>query len=139
MTRIRNALQGRPGVQVQGDRIVLATGVLFGTGSADLGPVGRDSLARVGEALRETVAQLGNTRWVLQIEGHTDRRRPARATNWELSSLRAVSVLRFLEGRGVPSERLAAVGLGEHQPIDRGDSEEAFARNRRIELRFVTR
>ena len=139
MARIRTTLQARQGVQVQGDRIVVASGVLFASGSSELGAAGRDNLARVADALKESLSQLGNTPWILQIEGHTDRRAAGRGTNWDLSASRAVTVLRFLESRGVPSDRLAAVGMGEYQPVDRGNTEDALARNRRIELRFVAR
>jgi chemotaxis protein MotB len=80
--------------------------------------------------------------WVLRVDGHTDRN-PIHTTqfptNWELSTARATSVVRFLQSQGIPPERLAATGFGEFQPLDNGDNPEAFHRNRRIELKFDQR
>ena len=59
--------------------------------------------------------------------------------NWELSSARATSVVKFLIASGVPANRLVAAGFGEFQPLDPADSEEARNRNRRIELKLTER
>jgi len=78
--------------------------------------------------------------WILQIGGHTDRRPISTAafpSNWELSTARALSVVRFLNANGIAARRLAATGFGEHYPIDPGDSEAAWARNRRIEIKLT--
>jgi chemotaxis protein MotB len=79
---------------------------------------------------------------VLQVDGHTDSRRIASAlfpSNWELSSARATTVVKFLISRGVPPRRLVAAGYGEFQPLEEGTSEEVLRRNRRIELKLTNR
>ncbi|MDP6390183.1 MAG: OmpA family protein, partial [Alphaproteobacteria bacterium] len=60
-------------------------------------------------------------------------------SNWELSTARATSVVKFLVGEGIPAKRLAATGFGEFQPLDDRQDEIAFRRNRRIELKFDQR
>jgi chemotaxis protein MotB len=81
--------------------------------------------------------------WVLRVDGHTDRR-PVGAgspfrSNWELSTARAISVVEFLVREGIPPERLVAAGFGEYRPLDPGDSESAWRRNRRIEFKLTER
>ena len=81
--------------------------------------------------------------WVLRVDGHTDTR-PLGPTspfksNWELSAARAISVVQYLIGKGVPPQRLVAAGFGEFQPIDPGTTDEAYSRNRRIELKLTER
>jgi chemotaxis protein MotB len=79
---------------------------------------------------------------VLQVEGHTDRRpisTPQFPSNWELSTARAISVVRTLQAEGLPTDRLAAAGFAEFQPIDPRDDEIALRRNRRIELKLTSR
>jgi chemotaxis protein MotB len=80
--------------------------------------------------------------WVMRIDGHTDIKPIATVefpSNWELSSARAISVVRYLMDQGVPPNRLVAAGFGEFQPIEAGDSEQALAKNRRIELKLTER
>jgi chemotaxis protein MotB len=80
--------------------------------------------------------------WVLRIDGHTDLKPITNVnfpSNWELSSARAISVVRYLIDHGIPANRLAAAGFGEFQPLDTGDSDEALAKNRRIELKLTER
>jgi chemotaxis protein MotB len=80
--------------------------------------------------------------WALQVDGHTDARPIASAqfpSNWELSSARATSVVKYLISRGVSPKRLVAAGYGEFQPLEDGASEETLRRNRRIELKLTNR
>ena len=80
--------------------------------------------------------------WVLQINGHTDRRPINTAefpSNWELSTRRAINVGKFLIGEGIPPERIAVAGFAHFQPIDDRRDEIAYRRNRRIELKLTTR
>ena len=79
---------------------------------------------------------------MLRIDGHTDARPISSRefpSNWELSTARAVAVLKYLESRGIPPERLAAAGFAEFRPLDSGTSEEAYRKNRRIEIKFDQR
>jgi chemotaxis protein MotB len=81
---------------------------------------------------------------VLRVDGHTDVR-PISSTggpfksNWELSSARAISVVQYLISKGVSPQHLVAAGFGEFQPIDLGKTDEAYKRNRRIELKLTER
>jgi chemotaxis protein MotB len=81
--------------------------------------------------------------WVLRVDGHTDKRPLSGtgkfATNWDLSAARAIAVVRYLQSQGLPPEHLLAAGFGEFQPLDLGDTEDAFKRNRRIELKLTDR
>ena len=80
--------------------------------------------------------------WALQVDGHTDSKAIATLqfpSNWELSSARATSVVKYLISRGVSPKRLVAAGYGEFQPLEEGTSEEVLRRNRRIELKLTNR
>jgi len=123
-----------------GDRFVFQSEVLFDTGSAALGPEGRANLARLAAAIREVRPEIPEgIDWILRIDGHTDARGPV-AVNWRLSQERALAVASYLiDAEGLPPERLAPTGFGPFQPVDAGTSEAAYARNRRIEVKFTER
>ncbi len=141
--RLRRVLGDREDVRVVGDRFVFQAEVLFPPGEAELGPAAMAELDKLATTLRELAREIPpDLPWVLQVDGHTDRRPIATArfpANWELSTARAISVVRHLTARGIPPERLAARGFAEFQPLDPGDGEEAWRRNRRIELKLTTR
>ncbi len=142
--RLRRILGERPDVVIVGDRFVFPSELLFPTGSARLEPEGEAQLERLAATLREVAATIpADLDWVLRIDGHTDRRpvgpgSPFRS-NWELSTARAISVVEFLIRRGIPPERLVAAGFGEFRPLDPGDGETAWRRNRRIEFKLTER
>jgi len=101
-------------------------------------------LATFAETLKRIAAQFPpDVDWLLRIDGHTDRQpfsgNGPYATNWELSTARALSVLNFLASQGIPPQRMAAAGFGEWQPLDTGTTPDAYRRNRRIELRLDQR
>jgi len=141
--RLREALGDNPEIRIEGDRFVFPSEVLFDRGSAEMGTGGDAQIVRVAETLKQVAASIPrDIDWVLQVEGHTDRvpiSTPQFRSNWELSQARAMSVLRLLESSGVPANRLAAAGYAEFKPLDPGDSEAAYRRNRRIELRLTQR
>ena len=141
--RLRQILGNRPGVQIAGDRFVFQSEVLFDAGQAALGQGGRPDLDRLAQALIELEKEIPpDIAWVMRVDGHTDRRPIQSAqfpSNWALSSARAIAVVQYLAGRGVSPQRLAATGFGEFQPADTGDGDEAFRRNRRIELKLTER
>src|SRR5690606_11016121 len=122
---------------------VFQSEVLFPSGQAELTPEGLtaiDQLATVIIELERTIPP--EIDWALQVDGHTDSRTISSyqfPSNWELSTSRAISVVRYLISRGVPPNRLVAAGYGEFQPLDEGDSEEVLRRNRRIELKLTNR
>ncbi|TVQ37425.1 MAG: OmpA family protein [Geminicoccaceae bacterium] len=141
--RLRQVLGEREEVRIEGDRFVFQSEVLFAPGAATLGAEARADLSSLADALTELSAALPqDVPWILQVDGHTDRTPIATArfpSNWELSAARAISVAQYLQSRGIPPERLAAAGFAEYQPLDPADTEEAYRRNRRIELKITTR
>jgi chemotaxis protein MotB len=142
--RLREVLGNRPGIQVVGDRFVFQSEVLFPPGSADLQPEGLEQLRQLAGVIREIARDIPpDVPWILRVDGHADRMPLAPggrfASNWELSAARAINVVRLLSLLGVPENRLAATGFGEFQPLDPADTPEAYARNRRIELRLTDR
>ena len=141
--RLREAIGNRQDIRIVGDRFVFQSEILFGSGSATIGEEGQVQLGRLAETLREISGTIpAELDWVLRVDGHTDRAPIATfqfPSNWELSSARAISVVKFLIERGIPANRLAATGFGEFQPLDAGDDEIAFRRNRRIEFKLTQR
>src|SRR3984885_12689308 len=142
--RLRTILGNRPDIRIVGDRFVFQSEVFFDTGQAQLLPEGRAELDKVGAALTELDKQIpSEIAWVLRVDGHTDVRPITNGTqfksNWELSSARAISVVQYLISLGVPAQRLVAAGFAEFQPLDTGNTEDAYKRNRRIELKLTER
>ena len=141
--RLRKALGNRSDVRIVGDRFVFQSEVLFPSGEATLQPGGRDQIDKLAQTIKEISDKIPtDINWVLRVDGHTDRipiSTPAYPSNWELSTGRAVAVVKYLIERGVPAGRLAATGFGEFQPIDTGSTIGAFKRNRRIEFKLTQR
>ncbi|MBX9739854.1 MAG: peptidoglycan -binding protein [Beijerinckiaceae bacterium] len=138
--RLREILGNRPGIRVVGDRFVFESEVLFETGQSALNPQGRAELDKLAAAVsdleREIPPEIG---WIMRVDGHTDKRPIVGRSNWELSATRAISVVQYLVTRGISPQRLVAAGFGEFQPIDTGENEDAYRRNRRIELKLTER
>ena len=141
--RLREVLRSRDDVRIVGDRFVFQSEVLFAQGAASLGPEGEEKLGQLAVALNQIAAEIPeDIDWILQVEGHTDDipvRAGRFADNWDLSTERALSVVRFLAESGLPANRLAAAGYGEFQPLDDAGSDEARRRNRRIEMKLTQR
>ena len=141
--RLRQVLGERDDMRIVGDRFVFQSEVLFPSAAAQLEPGGQDELGQFAATLRDLSADIpDDIDWVLRVDGHTDVR-PIRTaafpSNWELSSARALSVVRFLIDRGIPADRLVAAGFGQFHPLDEGLGEIAFRRNRRIEFKLTQR
>ena len=141
--RLREVLGERPDIRVVGDRFVFQSEVLFPSGSAELEPQGQQQLAELADTLIDISKKIPpEIDWVLRVDGHTDKN-PIRTaefpSNWELSAKRAINVVRDLEARGVPANRLAAAGFAEFRPLESGDTPEIYRRNRRIELKLDQR
>ena len=141
--RLRSILGNRPDIRIVGDRFVFQSEVFFDTGQAQLLPEGRAELDKLATALIDLDKQIPNEiAWVLRVDGHTDARpinSPLFKSNWELSSARAISVVQYLISLGVPAPRLVAAGFAEFQPLDTASTDEAYKRNRRIELKLTER
>ncbi len=141
--RIRAALGDRSDIHIVGDRFVFQSEVLFGTGDATLSDAAKQRLTVVTNALKDIATKIPpDIQWVLQVDGHTDKR-PIKtsgfSSNWELSAARAISVVNFMIAQGIPADHLSAAGFGEFQPVDKSDGDDAYARNRRIELKLTER
>ena len=138
--RLREVLASRQGVQVVGDRFVFQSEVLFPPGGADITPAGQDQMRALATTLKEVAQDIpADVNWIMRVDGHADRTPVVRGlfmSNWELSSQRAINVVKLLIEEGVPANRLAATGFGEFQPLDGAGG---LARNRRIELRLTDR
>jgi chemotaxis protein MotB len=139
--RLREILEGRSDVQVVGDRFVFQSEVLFDAGQAVISDEGEVQIASLADAILELETEIpSDIPWVLRIDGHTDRRpisTPQFPSNWELSAARAIAVAKLLVEQGVSPNRLLAAGFGEFAPLDPGDSDEAYRRNRRIEFKLT--
>jgi chemotaxis protein MotB len=139
--RLRQILEGRADVRVVGDRFVFQSEVLFAPGQADISSAGLPELDGLADAILQLETEIpSDVNWVLRIDGHTDKRPISNArfpSNWELSAARAISVANYLVSKGVSPARLVAAGFGEFTPIDPGDTEEAYRRNRRIEFKLT--
>jgi len=141
--RLREVLGERSGIRIVGDRFVFQSEVLFASGSALLAPEGQGQIAQIAATLVQISQQIPpEINWVLRVDGHTDGVPIATAafpSNWELSSARAIAVVKYMVEQGVAPARLAATGFGEFQPLDPRAGEIANRRNRRIEFKLTQR
>jgi len=141
--RLREVFADNPDIKVVGDRFVFQSEVLFASGEAMLSASGGGDLDKFAMVYQQLAAKLPpDLPVIIEVQGHTDRA-PIRGgrypSNWELSTARAQQVVNYLIQRGVPPQRLAAVGMGEYHPIDPADNPEGYRRNRRIELKITSR
>ena len=143
LARLHDHLGSREGVKVEGDRFIIQSGILFSSGSAEISGAGRENLRQIADFILELVSDIpDDVDWILRVDGHTDSK-PIQTvrfpSNWELSTARATSVVRFLISLGVPENRLMAAGLGEFQPLAAGEDSATMQRNRRIEFKLTDR
>ncbi|ODT07513.1 MAG: hypothetical protein ABS58_06865 [Mesorhizobium sp. SCN 65-20] len=142
--RLREILSDRENIRIVGDRFVFQSEVLFPTGSEQINDAGKVEMKKLADALIELQKEIPpEINWVLRVDGHTDNIQLSGTgryrDNWELSSARATSVVKFLIENGVPANRLVAAGFGEFQPLDAADTPDARSKNRRIELKLTER
>jgi chemotaxis protein MotB len=141
--RLRVILGERPDIRIVGDRFVFQSEVFFDAGQAVLRPEGRLEIDKLAGALSDLERQIpSDIAWVLRVDGHTDVRPIASSqfpSNWALSSARAISVVQYLIAKGISPQHLVAAGFGEFQPLDTDKSEDAYRKNRRIELKLTER
>ena len=140
--RVKELIKGRKEIRVVGDRFVFQSEVLFSLGSEELGVEGQLEMQKLATTLMEIEKSLPtDIDWILQIEGHTDslpvKKGQTYRDNWELSTKRALSVLRFLIKQGIDPNRLSASGYGSFQPIDKKNTKSARMKNRRIEMKIT--
>lgn len=141
--KLQNLLGDRDDIKIVGDRFIFESELLFDSSSANLQENGKEKLKEIAMTLMETTKQIPtDIDWIIQVEGHTDKRPINTAqfpSNWELSTARANSVLKLLLEIGFSPKRLAAAGYGEFYPISEGETKEDYQQNRRIELKLTSR
>jgi chemotaxis protein MotB len=141
--KLKEAIGNRSDMRIVGDRFVFQSEVLFEKASAELGMEGKKKLDKLASALKEISKKIPeDLNWVLRVDGHTDHlpiHNQQFQSNWELSSARAISVVKYLVEKGIESKHLVAAGFGEHQPLAIGELEQELARNRRIEFKLDQR
>ena len=136
-------LGNRSDVRIVGDRFVLQSEVLFQAGRAELRPEAANELDRIAAVILDVAKDIPpDIPWILRVDGHTDARpiqSAAFPSNWSLSAARAIAVVQYLVGKGLPPQRLGATGFGEFQPLELATTDEAYGRNRRIEMKLTER
>ena len=141
--KLSQLLADEPGIGMVADRFVIPSDDLFSTGNADLTPNGVMQISKLADIVRQVAAEIPpQISWVLDVEGYTDKQSTTGgqfASNWELSAARAISAVKLLIGEGVLPEHVSATAYSDNHPLDAGDTPEAYAKNRRIELRLTTR
>tara|TARA_R110002095_G_scaffold1224_2_gene5724 strand:- start:14960 stop:15628 length:669 start_codon:yes stop_codon:yes gene_type:complete len=142
-SRLRNILAANENIRIVGDRFLLPSELLFASGSAQLGDAGKRELDKLAGVLLDVVKTIPeDLDWILRIDGHTDLipiNTPQFPSNWELSTARAVAVVRYLANQNVPQNRMVAAGFGEFFPVAKGTTPGALQKNRRIEIKLTDR
>lgn len=140
---LRNVLKDRDDIRIAGDRFVFQSELFFKSGSAFLEDSGKKQLDVLAKTLKELRKKIpSKISWVLRVDGHTDNipiHNELYSSNWQLSANRAIAVVQYLTEKGVPAQYLVAAGFGEHQPIDKKNTEAARKKNRRIEFKLTER
>ncbi len=138
---LQQSLGGSDDILVVGDRFVISSGILFSSASAALNDEGNAAVTKLAGLIKDIESKIPrDINWIIRVDGHTDKipyRGPNYKDNWELSSARALSVVRQLIQQGVSPNRLMAAGFGEYHPIIVSDKREEFAKNRRIEIKLT--
>ena len=143
LKKIKESIGQRRDIKISGDRFIFPSEILFSSASDEIEETGMSELKTVANKIKEISNIIPREiDWVLRIDGHTDVR-PIKnekfSSNWHLSSSRAIKIVNFLISEGIPSNRLVAAGFGEFHPITNKNTEEAFRKNRRIEIKLTNR
>ena len=141
--KIKEALGNREDIIVSGDRFIFPSEVFFESGSDIIQEAGREKLYDIAVSLKEISEKIPKKiDWILRIDGHTDKipiNNERFKSNWHLSSSRAINIVKFFIEEGISPSRLVAAGFGEYSPLLLDDNEQAYEKNRRIEIKLTTR
>ena len=141
--KIKEALGNREDIIVSGDRFIFPSEVFFESGSDIIQEAGREKLYEIAVSLKEISEKIPKKiDWILRIDGHTDKvpiNNERFESNWHLSSSRAINIVKFFIEEGISPSRLVAAGFGEYSPLLLDDNEQAYEKNRRIEIKLTTR
>ena len=143
LRKLKKNLSNRQDIVVSGDRFILPSEIFFQTANDDLEEEAKLELNKIALSLKEISLIIPKEiDWVLRIDGHTDRRpilNERFQSNWHLSSSRAIKIVNYLIDKGIPANRLIAAGFGQFSPLVNKNTEEAFKKNRRIEIKLTTK
>ena len=143
LKKIKDALSNRNDILVSGDRFILPSEIFFKTADDNLEESAKNELNKIARSLREISDIIPKEiDWVLRIDGHTDKRPISNMrfqSNWHLSSARAIKIVNFLIDQGIPPKRLLAAGFGEFSPLIDKNTESAYEKNRRIEIKLTNK
>ena len=141
--KIKEALGDRKDIKVEGDRFIFPSEIFFESGSDIIQAEGIKKLSDIAKSLNEISEKIpSKIDWVLRIDGHTDKipiNNEKFNSNWHLSSSRAINIVKLLIENGISPNRLVAAGFGEHSPLISQENEEAYKKNRRIEIKLTRR
>jgi chemotaxis protein MotB len=141
--KIKEALGDREDIIVSGDRFIFPSEIFFESGSDFIQETGREKLYNIAVSLKEISEKIPKKiDWILRIDGHTDKipiNNERFKSNWHLSSSRAINIVKFFIEQGIPPNKLVAAGFGEYSPLVLDESEQAYEKNRRIEIKLTTR
>ena len=141
--KIKEALGDRRDIKVEGDRFIFPSEIFFESGSDVIQAEGIKKLSDIAKSLNEISEKIpSKIDWVLRIDGHTDKipiNNEKFNSNWHLSSSRAINIVKLLIENGISPNRLVAAGFGEHSPLISQENEEAYKKNRRIEIKLTRR
>ena len=141
--KIKEALGDRTDIKVQGDRFIFPSEIFFESGSDVIQIDGVKKLSQIAKSLKEISEKIpSKIDWVLRIDGHTDKvpiYNEKFNSNWHLSSSRAINIVKLLIDNGISPNRLVAAGFGEHSPLISEENEDAYKKNRRIEIKLTGR
>ena len=141
--KIKQVLGDREDIIVSGDRFIFPSEIFFESGSDFIQETGREKLYNIAVSLKEISEKIPKKiDWILRIDGHTDKvpiNNERFESNWHLSSSRSINIVKFFIEQGIPPNRLVAAGFGEYSPLVIDESEQAYKKNRRIEIKLTTR
>ncbi len=143
LKKIKNVISGRKDIILSDDRFVFPAEIFFKSGNDSLEDTGLIELKKIASSLTEISKIIPKEiDWVLRIDGHTDKRPISTkkfSSNWQLSSARAIKIVKYLINEGIPPDRLVAAGFGEFHPLVDENNERAYSKNRRIEIKLTKR
>ncbi|MBD5391891.1 OmpA family protein [bacterium] len=142
---VKDAVGDRTTVQPDGDRFIVSSDILFGSGSYTLSPEGKNQLRLIANVIKDFETKIpSDVDWIIRVDGHTDKKAVVPGTrayrdNMELSLRRATAVVDALAAAGVSRRRLVPSGFGDLHPVEMGNSQEILQKNRRIELQLTNK
>lgn len=143
--QIKMALGDRTTIKQDGDRFIVSSDILFGSGSYKISESGKKQIALLANIIKDFEEKIpSNIDWIIRVDGHTDNKLvlPGTATyknNMQLSLLRATAVVNELVKNGVSKRRLVPSGFGELYPVELGNDPSSLQKNRRIELQLTNK